>query len=355
MTEEAETSLVVLPEGDTMELFSRPGMADETLALIRKHVEAFDAPSAETAEGRAEIKRFAMKVVRSKTYLEGIGAACAKKAKELPKLIDANRKKLNDTLDAWRDEIKAPVTAWEEAEQKRIDSHTEPLTRLIGYSKLSADTIAGMQADGLQDVLDWVIGLDVGPVWEEFQEEAARAKEAAIAALTINLEARRKFEAEQEELATLRRQAAEREAKDRQEAAARAAAEAAREAVERAAAAEIERREAAAKAEREAIEARALAEREAAERRERELREQAEAAQRQAAETEARVKREAEEAKAAEDAEQRRREADKEHRRKINSEALKALLHHGGLTEGQAVNVITAIVRGDIPNVKIFY
>lgn len=355
MTEEAETSLVVLPEGDTMELFSRPGMADETLALIRKHVEAFDAPSAETAEGRAEIKRFAMRVVRSKTYLEGIGAACAKKAKELPKLIDANRKKLNDTLDAWRDEIKAPVTAWEDAEQKRIDRHTEQLTRLIGYSKLSSDTIAALQADGLQDVLDWVINTDVGPVWEEFEEEAKRAKEAAIESLTANLAARRKFEAEQAELEALRREKAERERKDAEERIAREAADKARRDAEEAAARAIEQREAAARAEREAIEARAKAEREAAERRERELRDQAEAAQRQAAETEARVRREAEEAKAAEEAEQRRREADKEHRRKINSEAMKALLHHGGLTEGQAVNVITAIVRGDIPNVKIFY
>lgn len=350
MTEEAETSLVILPEGDTMALFSRPGMADETLALIRKHVDGFDAPSAATAEGRAEIKRFAMKVVRSKTYLEGIGAACAKKAKELPKLIDANRKKLNDTLDAWRDEIKEPVTAWEEAEQKRIDGHAETLRMILFLS------IGGLNsAEQMRKQLAQIEAVEIGPHMQEFEEEIGRTKEKAISDLQRQIAEREKYEAEQEELAALRRQAAEREAKDREEAAARAAAEAVREAAERAAAAEIERREAAAKAEREAIEARAKAEREAAQRRERELREQAEAAQRQAAETEARVKREAEEAKAAEEAEQRRREADKEHRRKINSEALKALLHHGGLTEGQAVNVITAIVRGDIPNVKIFY
>lgn len=41
--------------------------------------------------------------------------------------------------------------------------------------------------------------------------------------------------------------------------------------------------------------------------------------------------------------EDQRRAVDKEHRRRVNSEALKALLHCG-LTEGQAVNVITAIV-----------
>lgn len=351
MSEEAETSLVAMPEGaDVMAYFSTEGTADLFLSMIRTKISEFQPPSADTPEGRAEIKRFAMKVVRSKTYLEDLGAECAKKAKELPKVIDANRKKLRDTLDAWRDEIKEPVTAWEEAEQKRIDGHTDTL-RMI-----SLLSIGGLNsAEQMRRQLAQIEAVEIGPHLQEFEEEIGRTKEKAVSDLRQQIAEREKYEAEQEELAALRKQAAEREAKDREEAAARAAADAARQAAERAAAAEIERREAAAKAERETIEARAQAEREAAERRERELREQAEAAQRQAAETEARVKREAEEAKAAEEAEQRRREADKEHRRKINSEALKALLHHGGLTEGQAVNVITAIVRGDIPNVKIFY
>lgn len=354
MTEEAETSLVVLPKGDPMTVFGEPGMADKFLAQIRPHVDAFKAPSADTPEGRAEIKRFAMKVVRSKTYLEEIGAECAKKAKELPKVIDANRKQLRDKLDEWRNEIRAPVTEWEQAEEARVAKHTEILSRLIGYSKLSTDTINGLQSDGLQATLDYVVGMSTGPEWEEFQEEAARAREAAIVALTANLEAMRKAEADLAELEALRREKAERDARDAREAAQKAAADAARADAERAAAAEIERRENAAKAEREAIEARAQAEREAAERRERELVQQAEDAKRQAAETEARVKREAEEAKAAEEAEQRRREADKEHRRKFNSEALKAILNCG-LVEGQAVNVLTAIVRGEIPHVTISY
>lgn len=355
MTEESETALVALPQGDAMAMFADPLMADNILKMIRAKVDEFETPGADTPAGRAEIKSLAMKVVRSKTYLEKIGMDCARKAKEIPKVIDANRKKLNDTLDAWRDEIRAPVTAWEEAEEKRVERHTEALNRLIGYSKLSLDTINGMQADGLQDALDYVVGMDVGPVWEEFQDEAARAKEAAVAALTINLADYKRFEAEQAELEALRREKAERDRKDAEERAAREAADRARREAEEAAAREIERREAAALAEKQAIEAKAAAERDAAERRERELKQQAEDAERRAAETEARVKREAEEKAAREEAERKAREADKEHRRKINSEALKALLHLGGLTEGQAVNVITAIVRGDVPHVTISY
>lgn len=350
MTEEAETSLVVLPKGDPMTVFGEPGMADKFLAQIRPHVDAFDAPSADTAEGRAEIKRFAMKVVRSKTYLEEVGAECAKTAKELPKVIDANRKKLRDTLDAWRDEIKAPVTAWEEAEEKRVEALADILRGVQGM----AMNMEGRPASELRAYLAAVDGTALGPHLQEFEEEIGRAVAQSRAALTAAIAAREKAEADEAELEALRREKAERDARDAREAAEKAAADAARADAERAAAAEIERRENAAKAEREAIEARAQAEREAAERRESELVQQAEDAKRQAAETEARVKREAEEAKAAEEAEQRRREADKEHRRKFNSEALKAILNCG-LVEGQAVNVLTAIVRGEIPHVTISY
>jgi len=339
VTEEAETSLVVLPKGDPMTVFGEPGMADKFLAQIRPHVDAFDAPSADTAEGRAEIKRFAMKVVRSKTYLEEVGAECAKTAKELPKVIDANRKKLRDTLDAWRDEIKAPVTAWEEAEEKRVEALADILRGVQGM----AMNMEGRPASELRAYLAAVDGTALGPHLQEFEEEIGRAVAQSRAALTAAIAAREKAEADEAELEALRREKAERDARDAREAAEKAAADAARADAERAAAAEIERRENAAKAEREA-----------AERRESELVQQAEDAKRQAAETEARVKREAEEAKAAEEAEQRRREADKEHRRKFNSEALKAILNCG-LVEGQAVNVLTAIVRGEIPHVTISY
>jgi hypothetical protein len=49
-----------------------------------------------------------------------------------------------------------------------------------------------------------------------------------------------------------------------------------------------------------------------------------------------------------------RREADKEHRKTVNSEALKAFIG-AGLTTEQGVIAITAIVRGQVPNIKISY
>ena len=351
MTDEAETALVAMPEGaDHMAYFSKPGTASLFLSMVRSKIDEFEAPSAATSEGRAEIKRFAMKVVRSKTYLEEIGAECAKQAKELPKVIDANRKQLRDTLDAWRDEIRAPVTEWEAAEEKRV----EALADILRGVQAMAMNMEGRPASELRDCLAAVDGTALGPHLQEFEEEIARAVEQSRATLTAAIAAREKADAEQAELEALRREKADRDRKDAEERAAREAADKARREAEEASAREIERREQAARAEREAIEAKATAEREAAERRERELKQQAEEAERRAAETEARVKREAAEKAAQEEADRKAREADKEHRRRINSEALKAILQCG-LTEGQAVNVMTAIVRGDVPHVTISY
>ena len=99
--------------------------------------------------------------------------------------------------------------------------------------------------------------------------------------------------------------------------------------------------------------------------RERELKEQAERAEREKLEAqkraeqaekdaEARAKAQAEAAKRKEIEEQARREADKKHRGKINSAALKGLVD-GGIDETTGRAVIVLIAEGKIPNVTIRY
>src|SRR5690606_23508393 len=61
--------------------------------------------------------------------------------------------------------------------------------------------------------------------WEEFEAEAARAKDKAVSSLRAALVAREKYEAEQAELARLRAEAEAREQKEREERIAREAAE----------------------------------------------------------------------------------------------------------------------------------
>jgi len=41
--------------------------------------------------------------------------------KEQPKLVDAERKRMRDKLDALKDQVRKPLTDWENAEESRID------------------------------------------------------------------------------------------------------------------------------------------------------------------------------------------------------------------------------------------
>jgi colicin import membrane protein len=368
--EDGDALALTVPEDRALAFFTTEGAVDPVLAEIRKKIEGFSA-DVNTAKGRKQIAAMARRVASSKTYLEEVGKELAAAQKRIPKLIDESRKKIRDTLDALRDEVRAPLTKWEKAEEARIGAHKARIAKIESIGAWAArdqSTLASALRKDLEDIEAVVIG----PGCEEFAAEYATAKDGARALLTVAIAAAEKREAEQAELARLRQKKAESEARERDERIAREAAERARQEAERKAAEEIASREAAARAEKEAIEAKARAERDEAERREREaalkaeeerlaaerremdLRRHAEEAEKRARDAEARAKREAEEAKAREAAEAAAREADREHRAKINNAALDAFVEFG-LSPDSAKMAVTLIAQRVIPNVSISY
>lgn len=362
--------VAIPPQGQALAIFtSDEGKdLDPLLAEIREKIDAFVPPSVDAKKGRDEIASFAFKVVRSKTALENVGKALAAEAKLIPGKIDASRRKINRTLDAWAAEVRAPLTEWEVAEDARIKAHRAAIDGLNSW-------VTTPPSGDLQTLRDRVAATEafvIGPACEEFEAEYARAKDAALRTLRGQVAWREQYEAEQAELARLKAAEAEREKRVAAEAAAAAKVERERLAKEREAraaaeAVENERRRAehAAERERQETERRAQAERDAAERRERELREQAEAAERRAVEHEARVKREADEAIAAaerravaqaegERQEAEKREANKRHNAAVNRKARDALMA-GGLAEDVATLAVQLIASRKVPAVSISY
>jgi septal ring factor EnvC (AmiA/AmiB activator) len=359
---------LTVPEGRALAFFTTPKAVDPVLAAIRKEIDAFSG-DVKTAKGRKEIASMAHKISQSKSYLESVGKDLAAAQKEIPKKIDAARKTIRDTLDAWRDEVRAPLTKWEEAEQQRIDYCKSIVQHIIdcGNGFIGGESYPyAILFRELEEKV--VINAELG----EFEAEAHRAKDEALKKLKIGLAAQRKRDAEQAELDRLRKEAAERAEQDRLEAIKREAADKARAEAERKAKEEADRKEAAAKAERDAIEARARAEREegarreresalkaeeerlAAERREIELRRQAKEAEERARAAGLRAKQEFEEKRAREAAEAEAREADREHRAKINNAAATAFVE-AGFSEDDARAIVTLIASRSIPNVTISY
>jgi colicin import membrane protein len=338
MTDVADMPLVAIPVGLTpLDVFAAKDTKaiDGILARVRKEIDAFKGDMT-TAAGRAEIKSMAMKVVKSKTYLESIGAALAKEQKEIPKRIDATRRHIAETLDAWRDEVRRPVTEWE-AEQDRIrDFHLDQIEGIKTLAKVVDSHGRPHSAAVLRASLDALEAYDVDKQPVEYRQEYFTVLQMAKPIVQTALEERIKYEADQAELSRLRKIQEDREREEREERLRKEGEERARLEAEADARAQAEK----VKRDAEAAELRAKLEIEAAERRAAE------------AEANARAKVEAEQRAFA--AEAAKREADIEHKRKINAAAVKALVD-AGIAEDIAKGVLKLIIAGAVPAVKITY
>ncbi|WP_255164275.1 hypothetical protein [Bordetella genomosp. 6] len=361
------TDLAELPPQETaLEVYSKPSGLEPWLEKIRAEVTGH-VPDLKTKKGRDAIASLAFKVRKSKTALDALGKQLVDELKDVPKRIDAERKRMRDNLDALADEVRAPLTEWEAAEEARVQRHRAAI-EMLEIAAATHDFSSGT----LRNTIAGVQAQVVDESWEEFEAEAHRVKEKTLETLHQALEAREKHEAEQRDLARLRAAEAEREQKEREERIAREAAERAQREAEAKAQAEREaaiRREEEAKAasERRELElklqaeqaekaaAQAKADKIAAEQRAEQERLAAIEREKQAAEAarQAEIKRQAD-ARAAEEAEAARREADKAHKAKVNRAALAAFMK-GGMTEECAKLAVTLIAKGGIPAIKITY
>ncbi|MGY3959499.1 coiled-coil domain-containing protein [Aeromonas popoffii] len=351
-TDTAQTQLVVIEPSAAVTLFTEGDGIDAMLADIRKQAASL-VPDVTTTKGRKEIASVAYAVAKTKTYLDGLGKDLTAKYKEIPARIDANRKLIRDTLDALKDEVRAPLTQFEAAEAARVATLQARLTRL---NELGASASVEIAAANLQAMLQEVEQTALDDSWQELLPQATVAKELATKRLGETLD-----EAEQAELEELRKKQAEQDRIDRERLIAEQAAEQARLQEENRQRLE---REAAQHREQEAQrQAQVAREREEQARRDAET---AELARRQA---EANAKRQAEEAAARATeierqrieqeqrqnaAENARRVADREHCGRIHSSILMDLMGLG-IEEDKAINLIKLIASHKIANLAINY
>lgn len=330
------TDLVVIEKSSALTVFKSSDQIEEILQKVEREVMSF-VPDVTTAKGRKEIASLAYRVAQTKTYLDGLGKDLVAELKEVPKLIDANRKTVRDRLDALRDKARQPVTDWE-AEQEHVKAEEE--------ARIAAEKMAA------QIESDHEIALLLN---DKFDRDAAEAKaEAArqLAALQeellrqANERARQEAEAkiQQEREAAAKREADLQAAKDKAEADAKAAQERAKreakEAQERTAKLAQEAREQAEREKQQAIEAEQLKARQEADRIKRE-------ADQRESDRLAEEKRIADEAAA--------RAANEAHRKTIGTEIVNALMACAGLTRPQAIDTLTQIKDGKIPHTRITY
>ncbi|MBK4389880.1 hypothetical protein [Enterobacter cloacae] len=354
------TDLVVIEKQNAMAVFTTKEQLDPIIEEIEKEARSL-VPDVSTRKGRDAIASMAHKVARSKTYIDNAGKDLVAELKALPKQIDESRRIVRERLDALKDEVRKPLTDWENAESARKEALQQ---RLVDLRAL-ADVIDGvgnyLPSVEIQQRIESAKAVALDESWQEVAAEAGVAKDATIQQLEAAMIVAKQREHEAAELERLRKEAEEKARLEREENIRREAAEKARRDAEQKAKAELEaaaRREAEEKARAELAERQRIETEQRAEREKQEAEARAEREKEEAVAAERRRQEEAESARLAEEQrkaeEEARRAADKEHRRTVNRRVYADLIANG-IPEEFAQKAVLAIAGGKVQDAHIKY
>ena len=332
----AKLEIVAIEQPEIIEAFKVEGGTRALFERVSENARSvvFDMG---VKKDRESLKSFAYSLARIKTTVDNHGKELVSGIKQQAAVIDSDRKFWRDNMELLQDEIRKPLTDFEQAEKDRVAKHENAILVI----KEHLQELSTLDSSYIANRIEHLENFDVDYTFEEYEEQAKLAKFETLEALRKALADREKLEAEQAELERLRQAEILRQQQEREAQIAREAAEkATREAEEKARfeaervqreKLEAEQREARLKAEKEAAELRAV---------------QAAENERKRIEAEQVAKAEAER-KAAE-----AREADVAHKKQICSEALKGLIDLGvSVDQGKAI--LNAINKGLVPHVSI--
>lgn len=226
---EEDYSVTVVSRAELLNFFKDGANLDGLYNVVQTKARALVA-DVTTIDGISKIKSTARQIASIKKRVDDIGKDVVAELKDLPKQIDANRKKWREEMEALQEEIRRPVTDIENR-QAEIEEIRATHGKLV--------------FSGSEEIKAAIENLDkvelTSDKWKESLEDATAAVTAEKGALEVMLNAALKKEAEARELEELRKkqEEAERiireqkireeaERKSREQAEARAAAEKAR-------------------------------------------------------------------------------------------------------------------------------
>ena len=376
--EKEPQALVLYEQMTAVQIFSAPGTIDPIIDRIKAEARAEASElDISTEKGRKAIASLAFRVAKAKTRTDILRKQLVAGEKERLKKIDQEGARIWDEFEALQDEVRKPLTDFEEADKARIAKLEQELAEIIGAGMFTQSSWQTLTVEAMKDRLDEIE--NTATDWQEFAQRAKVAISTTCQQINAAIECKEKAIAEAAELARLRAEQVAREQKEREEKAAQLAAEQAR-------------KDAEAKSQREADEAKRQADAEKAriekaredaifKQREAENRAAAVEADRLAvierakiaakkseddriaaakkseadkqAAIEAERKRVADEAKREADA-LAARERDRTHKAKFNREAVSAIVGIG-FDESAAKSIIALIAKGGVPHVRIDY
>lgn len=196
---------------------------EKFLEQIREGVN--EVPDLSTDKGRKRIASLAAQVSRSKTAVEKPGRDYLKRLKEQPKVVEAELRRFVTECDQLRDDVRRPLTEWEDAEKARTEALQQRLTDLRALADVLDAAGNYLPSSDIQARIQEAKSVVLDDSWQERAAEAGVAKDSTIQQLEASLAVAQKREHEAAELERLRKEAEEKERLQREETIRREAAE----------------------------------------------------------------------------------------------------------------------------------
>ena len=230
MSEESMTQFEAIT---ALDLYGTAEGMDDTLSALRKAVLAVPVDIT-TVKGRDLVKSNAHSVSRFKVAFDNMGKELTADKKAEIKAVDAERKRLRDTLDALKIEVRQPVTEFEEAEKVRVANIKEMIRELsTGYGAASSVHHGTVTLQQLREAATAVSDTEVTEeIFGEFMSEALVAQYQITNTLKAAIEQAEAGERQRLELEKMKAEQVAREQEERDERIRREAVEAERKAAE---------------------------------------------------------------------------------------------------------------------------
>jgi hypothetical protein len=203
------TSLAVIDTLDNSALFASGCVTDAQIAAGREWYIAHAPKGIETEEKRMELKRFARPLQKLRTGIEARAKEFTGETKRKLAAIDTEKRRLILLVGGIEDEVLKPLTEWEQGEEDRK-------TRLSGIQNRLALIGQSVYHDipSLEAAINELESFDTSAM-QEYKVGIESTIAASLKVLKPELARRKVAEANEKELAELRRKQAERDEQDR--------------------------------------------------------------------------------------------------------------------------------------------
>ena len=192
--EESTITSLALVETTPAAIIYAPGaltsMVDRIKSEVRAQLATLDVS---IPKDKARIISLSARVASAKVKLDKLGDSLIEEHRAIVTAVNVDRKSMRDDLDAFKVEVRKPVTDLENAEKERIAAHEAALAEIADAGPYTLTNWSVLSVEAMRDRLREI---ETDPRdWQEFATRAAQTKAYTKTQILQAIEAKEAHEA----------------------------------------------------------------------------------------------------------------------------------------------------------------